>query len=177
MNQEALMALADPSKGQYFLTAPDKLALIVDAADIRPSDKVVEIGAGVGTIAQALPRYASLTLVEFDGRLIDLLKQNVPHAVALNADGVTLLRDGTLTCDVLLSNLPHEITPSLIALLPHIEFRTAVISMSSTEPLDVLAGELEYSLLTSTEGDDFTPSQPTRSLLVRVIKRAAGRAS
>jgi 16S rRNA A1518/A1519 N6-dimethyltransferase RsmA/KsgA/DIM1 with predicted DNA glycosylase/AP lyase activity len=177
MNQEALVALADPSKGQYFLTAPDKLALLIDAAAIRPSDKVVEVGAGVGTIAQVLPPSASLTLVEFDGRLINSLKRNVPHAVTLKADGVALLRERVLTCDVLLSNLPHWVTPELIALLPNLEFRTAVISMGSTEPLDALAGELDYSVLTSTGGDDFTPPQPTQSLLVRVSKRTAEKPS
>jgi hypothetical protein len=49
--------------------------------------------------------------------------------------------------------------------------------MASTEPLDVLAGTLDYSLLTATGGDDFTPPQPTQSLLVRISKRSAGKPS
>ena len=173
MNRDALAALADPSKDQYFLTATDKLQILIQAADIRPSDAVVEIGAGAGTVARSLPNSASLTLIELDEHLIDSLKQNVPGATVLNVDGFELLRSGALTCDVLLSNLPNTVTPSLVALLPRMKFRTAVLAMGSTEPLDALSDQLSYAVLAVIEGDDFTPPQPSRSILVRVVRRAA----
>ena len=45
------VALADPERDQYFLSAPDKLALLVAAAGILPTDHVVEVGAGIGSVA------------------------------------------------------------------------------------------------------------------------------
>lgn len=55
MLEHDLAALSDPAKDQYFLTNPAKLQFILDAADIRETDRVVEIGAGAGTVARVLP--------------------------------------------------------------------------------------------------------------------------
>ena len=168
MTREEMVGLADASKEQYFLTNPDKLRQLVDAADIRPSDRVVELGAGVGTVARALPSVASLTLVEMDGRLVVALRRNVPNATIICADGVALIQDGALPCDVLLCNLPTDVTNSLIPTLPGLNFRTAVLSVGSLCELDRARGTLSYSIITTITDDDFTPPQPGRSTLVRV---------
>src|SRR5262245_58753091 len=103
-----MAAIADPSEEQYFLTATDKLQILIDAAAIRPTDAVVELGAGVGTVARVLPQATRLTVIELDERLIPWLRRNVPHATVLNTDGVELLRADALPVDVLLSNLPTQ---------------------------------------------------------------------
>lgn len=66
-------ALADPAKGQHFLVSAPKLSELVAAAGILPTDDVLEVGAGIGTVARALPRSRSLTVVEFDKRFIEVL--------------------------------------------------------------------------------------------------------
>jgi len=76
-----IAARADPKLQQHFLVSPEKLSKLIAAADIRHTDDVLEVGAGIGTVARALPRSRSLTLVEFDKRLIELIRQNVPHGV------------------------------------------------------------------------------------------------
>lgn len=167
-----LAALADPGEDQYFLTDPKKLQLICDAIDIRPTDDVVELGAGAGTVARVLPRARSLDLVELDPRLIPALTSNAPgYATIHNADGVALLRDGRLCADVILGNLPHRVTTELAALLPRLRFRVAVLAAASMEPFDTLGDGLSYSVLTTIAGNDFTPPQPSTSLLVRVQHR------
>jgi 16S rRNA A1518/A1519 N6-dimethyltransferase RsmA/KsgA/DIM1 with predicted DNA glycosylase/AP lyase activity len=166
MTDEEIFAIADAAKGQYFLTAPDKLALLVQAAGIRPTDHVVEIGAGIGTVARTLPPCASLTLIELDSRFTDTLRANVPHAQVIQGDGLTLLH--SLRCDVLLSNLPAPVTESLIGLLPDLQFRTAVISMSTNTPLDRLKPHFDCETLAFVGGDDFQPPQPVQSRLVKI---------
>jgi hypothetical protein len=100
--------------------------------------------------------------------------QPIPARVSWQTINVELLRGGALPCDVLLSNLPNAVTPSLVVLLPGLKFRTAVLAMGSTAPLEELGDQLSYAVLAATEGDDFTPPQPSRSILVRVSRRAAG---
>jgi ribosomal RNA adenine dimethylase len=78
-----IAALADPRLGQHFLVSAEKLTKLVTAADIRPGDDVLEVGAGIGTVAKVLPESRSLTVVELDERLIGFLRQNVPHATVL----------------------------------------------------------------------------------------------
>ena len=63
-----IAAHADPLFAQHFLISAEKLAMLVAAANIRPTDGVLEVGAGIGTVARALPKSRSLTVVELDQR-------------------------------------------------------------------------------------------------------------
>lgn len=77
-----LAAIADPRLDRHFLVPETKLAKLAAAADIQPTDHVIELGAGAGTVARALSRSASLTVFEYDSRLNGFLQQNVPHATS-----------------------------------------------------------------------------------------------
>lgn len=78
------------SRGRHFPHPPncrkrshqecDKLSILVQAAEVRPTDHVVEVGAGIGTVARALPPCAGLTLLELDSRFSDILHTDVPNA-------------------------------------------------------------------------------------------------
>lgn len=114
---------ADPSLEQHFLVSDEKLSRLIEAAQIRPTDDVVEAGAGIGTVARVLPPGASLTVIEFDGRLIEFLRENVPYARIFQGDALKLIQGSP--CDVLISNLPTRVAESLITLLPRLSFRTA----------------------------------------------------
>lgn len=168
MTDDEIFALADTAKSQYFLTAPDKLSLLVQAAGIRPTDHVVEVGAGIGTVARTLPPCASLTLIELDSRFIDILQANIPKARVVQGDGLALIRD--IRCDVLLSNLPRAVTESLIDLLPALRFRTAVISMDPNTFLDRLTPHFAHETVATTGGNDFRPPQPVQSRLVKATR-------
>jgi len=162
-----IAAHADPTLGQYFLVSPQKLAKLVSAAGIRPSDDVVEVGAGIGTVARTLPQSKSLTLVEFDSRFLGPLKQNVPHARVIHGDALEIIT--TISFDVLIGNLPHHVTESLIAILPGLSFRTAVLSVAESADLRQLGAGLTWSEVERVTGDDFIPSQPGISRIVRVV--------
>lgn len=168
MTNHENFALADPLRDQYFLTAPDKLSLLIQAADIHPTDHVVEVGAGIGTVAQALPPSASLTLIEIDSRFSDILQANVPNARVIQGDGLALLRN--IQCDVLISNLPTSLAEPLIDLLSEIPPRAAVITMSTEILLDQLNPHFHYKIVTTIGGEDFHPPQPVRSMLVKATR-------
>jgi 16S rRNA A1518/A1519 N6-dimethyltransferase RsmA/KsgA/DIM1 with predicted DNA glycosylase/AP lyase activity len=162
-------AHADPQLGQYFLVSPEKLSKLIAAADIRPTDNVVELGAGIGTVARELPRSRSLTLVEFDTRLIEFIRQNVPHANVLQGNALEIVRE--LSFDVLIGNLPHRVTESLLEIMHGLSFRTAVLAVSESTDLDHLGSEFSWSEVTRITGDDFLPPQPVVSRVVRVVPR------
>ena len=126
-NDREMAAYADPRLGQHFLVSVDKLSKLVAAAGIRPTDDVLEVGAGIGTVARALPKSRSLTVVELDERLVGFLSQNAPHATVLRADALEIIR--SFSFDVLIGNLPHKVTESLIRIMPGLSFRTAILSV------------------------------------------------
>ena len=65
---------ANKKLGQHFLIDPAALQSIVDAADIQPNDRVLEIGPGLGVLTGALiERGASIIAIEQDRRFIEYL--------------------------------------------------------------------------------------------------------
>jgi 16S rRNA A1518/A1519 N6-dimethyltransferase RsmA/KsgA/DIM1 with predicted DNA glycosylase/AP lyase activity len=122
-----IAANADPKLQQHFLVSPQKLTELVSAAGIRPTDDVLEVGAGIGTVARQLPRSRTLTLVELDDRLVGFLRENVPHANVVQGDALEMIR--LMSFDVLIGNLPNKVTESLLGLLPILKFRVAVLAV------------------------------------------------
>src|ERR1700683_2391373 len=106
-----IAANADPNFQQHFLVSVEKLSKLISAAGIRPTDDVLEVGAGIGTVARELPRSRSLTVIEFDSRLVGFLQQNVPNARVIHGDALELV--SAISFDVLIGNLPHQVTESL----------------------------------------------------------------
>ena len=170
MTPDAMAEFAQTNHGQYFLTNPALLQRIVDAVDIKTSDRVVEIGAGVGTVARALPE-CDLTLVETDPRAIRILEAEVPHARVVLADGIDLLSSGAAPCDILLSNLPWRVTEKLVEVLPRLTIRRAVLAASPATSLNSLAAHFDVELIATAEGADYTPPQPGVSNLVRLVSK------
>lgn len=161
-----IAAQADPALGQHFLVSTEKLSELVSAAGIRATDDVLEVGAGIGTVARELPRSRSLTVIEFDVRLLSTLQQNVPSAYVLHGDALDLI--STISFDVLIGNLPHRVTDSLIEILPSLSFRTAVLSVGESLDLNRLGHGFSWSEVTKATGDDFLPPQSAVSRIIRI---------
>jgi 16S rRNA A1518/A1519 N6-dimethyltransferase RsmA/KsgA/DIM1 with predicted DNA glycosylase/AP lyase activity len=168
-----LAALADPEFEQHFLVSPEKLSQLVAAAGIRSSDDVIELGAGVGTVARVLPRSRSLTVVELDDRLLAHLRRNVPHANVVQGDALEII--STMSFDVLIGNLPHRVTEALLQVMPALSFRTAVLAVGETTDLGQLGTEFSWSEVTRITGDDFVPPQSGVSRIVRVVPAGGDR--
>ena len=80
------------SLGQNFLHDGNQLRRIVEAADLKPTDKVLEIGPGLGPLTELLLEKAGHVLaIEKDRRLAGILSQRLA-----SARNLTLVRDGAL---------------------------------------------------------------------------------
>ena len=168
MNSDREMAArADPTLEQHFLVSTEKLSKLVAAAAIRPTDNVLEVGAGIGTVARELPRSRSLTVIELDERLIGALRQNAPHANVMQGDALEIIQAASF--DVLIGNLPNSVTKSLIKLMPRLAFRTAILAVGESTDLDQLGSAFSWSEVTKITGDDFLPPQPSVSRIVKVV--------
>ena len=122
-----------------------------------------------------LARCRSLTVVEFDERLIEFLRQNVPHANVKQGDALEIIQG--ISFDVLIGNLPNAITESLLTLLPGLSFQTAVLAVGESTDLDQLGSAFSWSEVTRIAGDDFLPPQPSVSRIVRVVPASEERSS
>src|SRR5881296_1928206 len=87
--------------GQNFVADPNTVRRIARLASVGPGDRVVEIGAGLGSLTLALAETgADVTAVEVDRRLVSVLRDVVADTAvrvvegdALTLDWATLLDD------------------------------------------------------------------------------------
>ncbi len=107
--------------GQHFLINPDVLNLIVEAGEVTKSDTVIEIGAGLGCLTEALAEHANTTIaVEVDQILYKALKNifgnndniEVFHADILELEFSSLIPQGTKP--KVIANLPYGITTPIL---------------------------------------------------------------
>ncbi len=152
---------------QHFLVHPGKLAALVRAAQITPTSRVLELGAGSGTVAGVLPP-CHLTLVELDTGLALQLGQRFPQATVLNEDALKALH--CLEFDVLLSNLPADLTEGVLEHLQTKRFRRALVAVHAEYEFTV-PGTLMLEPLLTLDESDFAPPQPFKSKLIVVTPR------
>ncbi|HTJ75222.1 MAG TPA: 16S rRNA (adenine(1518)-N(6)/adenine(1519)-N(6))-dimethyltransferase RsmA [Acidimicrobiales bacterium] len=111
------------ARGQNFVVDPNTVRRIARLAAVGPGDRVVEIGAGLGSLTLALAETgASVTAIEVDGGLVPVLREVVEPA------GVTVVEGDALRLDwsallggeaaggwILVANLPYNVATPLIA--------------------------------------------------------------
>ena len=131
--------------GQHFLTDPNIVRKIVAAARVGPGDRVLEIGAGTGTLTRALAGTgARVVAYEVDPGLAPVLQE-----ATAGCPGVELrFRDATREAFaesldgpdwVLAANLPYNVgTPLLLDLLQHVPRIVRFVVMVQREVADRL---------------------------------------
>ena len=111
---------AATSLGQRFLVDRSALAAILEAAELKPEDDVLEIGPGPGVLTAALAeRVRSVTAIEVDPRMVAVLEDTLagkPNVRVVRADAlkVDLLGQGERPFTRIVANLPYQITTPLL---------------------------------------------------------------
>lgn len=126
--------------GQNFLIDARIVQGIVDAAEIQPGDRVLEIGPGIGTLTQGLAEAgADVTAVELDKKLPAVLKETLKAY-----DNVRIVPGDILKVNIpeimgegpfkVAANLPYYITtPILMTLLERHLPITQMVTMVQKE--------------------------------------------
>jgi 16S rRNA (adenine1518-N6/adenine1519-N6)-dimethyltransferase len=110
---------------QHWLRSEKALSRIVAAANLQPSDRVLEIGPGTGILTQRLlPEVQSLVAVEIDRDLCELLVKKLGRTenfLLLQGDFLTLELDTQLASfpafqkpNKVVANIPYNITGPIL---------------------------------------------------------------
>ena len=108
------------SLSQNFLTDPEALDAIIDAAELEPGDRVVEVGPGLGVLTRRLlAAGASVLAVEVDPRLAEYLRRElygVDRFELIEADALDLHSRELFPGQPfkLVANIPYHITSPLL---------------------------------------------------------------
>ncbi|NTW62151.1 ribosomal RNA small subunit methyltransferase A [Candidatus Saccharibacteria bacterium] len=107
------------SLGQHWLKDRSVLAHIADCADLQPTDTVLEIGPGLGTLtSELLRRVGQVIAVEFDADLARKLPAQFPGKNLTVVSGDILKFDLTNlpTGYKVVANIPYYITNKIVKL-------------------------------------------------------------
>ena len=148
---------ADKKLGQNFLIDENIVRNIVAAAELSPSDTVLEVGPGIGTLTQGLAESgASVVAVELDKRLLPVLDTTLE-----GYDNVRIVNGDILQVDIMqtvgveefkvCANLPYYITtPIVFALLEKrlpMERLVAMVQKEVAERMAAKPGGKDYGAL------------------------------
>jgi 16S rRNA (adenine1518-N6/adenine1519-N6)-dimethyltransferase len=103
------------NKGQNFLINPQIIKDITLAAEIKPTDTVLEIGPGLGILTEELVKQAKKVVsIELDDKLFDFLRVKFVDEKNLELINNDILKipaeSPRLKADKIVANLPYNIT-------------------------------------------------------------------
>jgi len=180
--------------GQNFVADGNTVRRIVRLAGVEPGDRVVEIGAGLGSLTLALVEAgAEVTAVEVDRHVLPVLTGVVEsHGVrVVGADALTL-DFGDLLGDVpgwsLVANLPYNVAVPLVMRVleaaPQVESLLVMVQREVGERLAARARDEAYgavsvkvaywataSVVGKVSSSVFIPRPRVESVLVRLDRR------
>lgn len=191
---------ARKSWGQNFLHAPHVHDAIVAAASADPTQRIVEIGAGVGSLtARLLATGAEVWAIERDRDLCNVLRAELgqePRLRLIEADAVRFdyasAADEAHPRPVIVGNLPYHLTgPLLFALLDQHHVTGDWVVMVQKEVaqrivappgnrtyggLSVVLGRVRaLEWVTQVSRGSFTPAPSIDSAVIRLRPRATPR--
>jgi 16S rRNA (adenine1518-N6/adenine1519-N6)-dimethyltransferase len=174
------------SLGQNFLHDANQLRRIAAAAELKPSDKVLEIGPGLGPLTEVLMQQAGEVLaIEKDARLVQVLSDRfkVGPATRVSLNGVAapggtggtpvlhLVHDDALeylkreprdwSGWKLVANLPYSVASPILVELAQgprgPERMVATLQLEVAKRLMAKAGDKEYGVLTLLVQFEYQP--------------------
>lgn len=124
--------LPSRQKGQNFLIDESVLAKIVEAADLKPKDKALEIGPGFGVLTRELVKRSNrVVAVELDKKLAFFLKRrfkDFKNLEIIEKDILDLkIEDEGFKKYKLIANLPYNITSIVLRKFLETEYKPELI--------------------------------------------------
>ena len=149
------------SLGQHFLADPNLTRRIVTTAGIKAGDRVLEVGAGTGTLTrQLVSAGAEVTALEVDAQLRPVLEETMEGMAvkllfldAANVDYQRLLGEGPWK---VVANLPYQVGTQLILdwlrMVSAITEMTVMVQLEVAQRMSALPGSRSYGLPTVVVG-------------------------
>ena len=107
--------IANKSLGQNFLINSQTANKIVSLLNLKEEDKVLEIGAGLGSLSYYLAKSpATVQLIDVDERMLMFLEEEFKDHSNVEVKRQNILKHNLLGFNKIIGNLPYYITSGII---------------------------------------------------------------
>jgi 16S rRNA (adenine1518-N6/adenine1519-N6)-dimethyltransferase len=151
-----------PTLDQHFMNDKALIQKIVSLAGIRKGETVLEIGAGRGTVTEAIAKKAGKVLaVEIDQALGSKLREmELPGVQVMVQNALDYLDTHDPDFDRIVSNTPYSICEALVRRLPHHSFKKGVFTFPKS---------FAYRLLEKGEGRTSLPFVAQEFFTIKIV--------
>lgn len=177
--------------GQRFLIDKKILRKIVEAANLKPENTVLEIGPGIGTLTQKLAQKAKRVIaVEKDRKMVEILKEilkDFKNVEIINKDILRLdPKPYTLKTYKIVANLPYYITSPVIRkflesenppkeMILMVQKEVAQRIAARPPKMSILAVSVQFyakpEIISYVSKKSFWPSPKVDSAIIKIIPR------
>jgi dimethyladenosine transferase len=174
---------------QHFLIDAAALDEIVAAAELDPSDIVLEIGGGIGNLSERIaPRVQKLIIIELDPQMISVLRSRlfVYSNIEIISGNVMDIDFSNLPFNKIVANLPYSISSDVtLKILKHkfdaavlmyqYEFAQRLTANSGNKDYGRLSVHVQYkteaSMILKVPKSSFEPVPKVDSAVIKLIPR------
>jgi 16S rRNA (adenine1518-N6/adenine1519-N6)-dimethyltransferase len=173
--------------GQNLLVDKSALRRIIDAAEIKPKDIVLEVGPGFGTLTQELAKNAEKVIaVEKDSRMCQILKETLKDYSNIDIVNADILKTNLRLPNnyKIVANIPYYITsplirkslesdnqPELIVLMVQKEVAKRICS--KPPEMNLLAVSVQFyaepKIISYVSKNSFWPKPKVDSAIIKII--------
>jgi 16S rRNA (adenine1518-N6/adenine1519-N6)-dimethyltransferase len=148
------------SLGQHFLIDDNIVGRILDLAALNPSDTVLEVGPGIGTLSVALCQAAgAVVAVERDAELLPVLAETTAACsrfAVIRADAVAVSAEEIAAPfgapDALVANLPYAVAATVVLrffeIMPSLQHATVMVQSEVADRMSASPGTKAYGSYT-----------------------------
>ncbi|MBN2110152.1 MAG: 16S ribosomal RNA methyltransferase A [Methanosarcinaceae archaeon] len=172
---------------QHFLVDERILDRIVETAEIRPDEVILEIGAGIGNLTERLMlRAKKVIAIESDPVLVEVLEDRFGENENLEIIHANVLDAGLPYFDKVVSNLPYSISSEITfklfkykfrlgILMYQLEFAERMVAGANSKDYSRLSVNTHYfadaSIIMKVPREAFSPPPEVVSAVVKVVPR------
>jgi 16S rRNA (adenine1518-N6/adenine1519-N6)-dimethyltransferase len=177
-----------PSKslGQNFLIDKNVLRKIIDAAEIKQTDVILEVGPGIGTLTQKLAEKASLVIaVEKDKTMVEILKETLKDFKNIYIIEADILKYKPLPENYkVVANIPYYLTSPLIRkfleeknqpqeIILMVQKEVAQRICSKPPKMSLLAVSVQFyakaKIISTVSKNSFFPAPKIDSAIIKIV--------
>lgn len=162
---------------QHFLVDENIIDIMIDAAEIKPDEVVLEIGPGTGNITKKIAKQAKKVIaIEIDKKFKPILKY-IKNTEVLFGNALDILKNTEFDFDLIIANMPFQLCESIFqAMIKTKNMKRCVLIVPRSFYLkfrehSLFSSFFKIEMVDELSKECFYPEPNTTSVIVKIVPK------